>query len=160
MKDKMDYFFNWLSKPMDENDVDTWFRMHNIQREYSELFRDFVFSLFYLMKDTYLGDSHGDARETKIGMTEDDKKLHFIWCWTKTIENFEKENIRFKFDNDDFDYFEAFFFEVYYDQADEAVRESIDSFLVQLFTWDRVYTKSDIEMYTDLYKVMERSLEN
>ena len=93
-------------------------------------------------------------------MTEEDKKHHFQWRWLRTIENFNKENIRFKVDNDDFDYFEAFFFEVYYDQPDEAVRESIDSFLVQLFTWDRVYTKSDIEMYTDLYKVMERSLEN
>ena len=156
----MDYFFNWLSKPMDRNDVDIWFRANNIQREYSELFRDFCFSLFYLMKDTYLGDSHGDARETKIGMTEDDKRAHFIWCWTKTIENFSKENITFTFSNDDFDYFESFFFEVYYDQPDEGVRESIKTFLEQLFTWDRVYTKSDLEMYTDLYKVMERSLEN
>lgn len=156
----MDYFFNWLSKPMDRNDVDTWFRAHNIQREYSELFRDYVFSLFYLMKDTYLGDSHGDSRETKIGMTQEDKENHFIWCWNKTIENFKKENIKFNFSNDDYDYFEAFFFEVYYDQPDDEVRDSIEDFLVQLFTWDRVYTKSDLEMYTDLYKVIERSLEN
>jgi hypothetical protein len=160
MKDKMDYFFNWLSTPMDKNDVDLWFKAYNIQREYSELFRDFCFSLFYLMKDTYLGDSHGNIRETKIGMTKDDNKSHFIWCWLKTIENFSKENIIFNFSNDDFDYFEDFFFEVYYDQSDENVKESIETFLEQLFTWDRVYTKSDLEMYTDLYKVMERSLEN
>ena len=83
-----------------------------------------------------------------------------MWCWTKTIENFLKENIKFDFSNDDFDYFESFFFEVYYDQPDEEVKDSIETFLEQLFTWDRVYTKSDLEMYTDLYKVMERSLEN
>ena len=30
-------------------------------------------------------------------MTEEDKLKHYKWCWEKTIENFKKENINFKF---------------------------------------------------------------
>lgn len=156
----MDFFFNWISKPMDSTDVDLWFRAHNIQREYSELFEDFCFSLLNIITDTYLGESHGDYKETRITMDEADKVNHFQWCWVTTITNFEKENIKFTFSDNDYDYFESFFFEVYYDQKDKEVRESIEPFFIQLFDMGRTFTKSDIEMYTDIYKVLERSLQN
>lgn len=145
---------------MNKSDVDLWFRAHNIQREYSELFEDYCFSLIYLIQDTYLGDSHGESRETKISLNDEDKKGHFQWCWNTVISNFEKENIKFSFKNDDYDYFESFLFEVYYDQPDVEVRESITPFLTQLFDMNRTFTKSDLEMYTDMYKVLERSLVN
>ena len=145
---------------MNKSDVDLWFRAHNIQKEYSELFEDFCFSLIYLIQDTYLGDSHGESRETKISLNDDDKKGHFQWCWNTVISNFQKENIKFSFKNDDYDYFESFLFEVYYDQPDIEVRESISPFLTQLFDMNRTFTKSDLEMYTDMYKVLERSLVN
>ena len=96
----------------------------------------------------------------KLALTKEEKVGHFQWCWITTIGNFEMENIVFKFTDNDYDYFESFFFEVYYDQKDEAVRASIDTFIKQLFTIDRVFTKSDLEMYTDLYKVLERSLQS
>ena len=62
--------------------------------------------------------------------------------------------------DNDYDYFESFFFEVYYEQNDDGVRSSIENFLRQLFTMERAFTKSDLEMYTDLYKVLERSLQS
>ena len=156
----MDFFFNWITKPMDKSDVDLWFRAHNIQREYSELFEDFCFSLLNLITETYLGGGNSESRETKITMSYEDNKSHFEWCWVKTITDFEKENIRFKFKNNDYDYFETFFFEVFYEQKDIEVRESISPFLTQLFDLNRVFTKSDLEMFTDMYKVLERSLQN
>jgi hypothetical protein len=93
-------------------------------------------------------------------LNDEDKKGHFQWCWNTVISNFEKENIKFSFKNDDYDYFESFLFEVYYDQPDVEVRESIAPFLTQLFDMNRTFTKSDLEMYTDMYKVLERSLVN
>ena len=160
MKEGMDFFFNWMSKPMPKSDVDLWLRANNIQREYSELFEDFCFSLLSLIEQTYLGDNYDDRRETRISMTTEEKVGHFQWCWITTITNFEKENIRFSFKDDDYDYFETFFFEVYYEQKDKGVRDSIRPFFKQLFDMDRTFTKSDIEMYTDIYKVLERSLQN
>jgi hypothetical protein len=52
----MENFFNWISKPMDSEDVEIWFNMNNMIPEKGELFFDFCVSLFTLMKETYLGD--------------------------------------------------------------------------------------------------------
>lgn len=156
----MDLLFNWISKPMNPDDVDAWFRANNIVPEYSELFRDFSLSLFYLIRETYLGDSHGEYNDTKIGMTEEDKKSHFSWCWNITLNNFEKENILFDFSQNDYDYFESFFFEVFYEQNDVKVKIAIEDFFKELFKKNRAFSKSDLEMFTDVYKVLERSLVN
>jgi hypothetical protein len=160
MNKGMEFFFNWMAKPLNPEDVDAWFRANNIIPEYSELFKDFCFSLLFLIKDTYLGDSHGDSKETKIGLTSEEKKQHFEWCWNTTLKNFEKENILFEFKQDDYDYFESFFFEVFYEQTDFKVRGAIQDFIGQLFTRNRAFAKSDLEMFTDVYKVLERSLVN
>jgi len=156
-KYSMDQFFNWLSKPMRPEDIDTWNRANNIIPEFCDLFEDFSFSLYYLVRSTYLG--HSENNETKIGVTHEEKVGHFQWCWNKTLDNFKKENITFKFSNDDYDYFESFYFEVFYNQKDKGVREAMEEFFVQLFNRKRAMSKSDIEMFTDLYKTLERSLQ-
>lgn len=157
-KYSMDQFFNWLSKPMRPEDIDTWNRANNIIPEYCDLFEDFCFSLYYLVRSTYLGHSHGEYNETKIGITHDEKIAHFKWCWEKTITNFNKENITFIFSESDYDYFESFYLEVFYDQKDKEVREAMEDFFTQLFNRKMAVSKSDIEMFTDLYKTLERSL--
>lgn len=154
----MNQFYNWLTQPISTEEAEIWYKAHNIQPELTELFRDFCFSLYDLVITTYLGDSHEDHNETKIGMTSDEKLNHFKWCWDKTIENFTKENITFKFDVKDFTYFQSFFFDIYYNQEDKSVRLGIKDFLSQLFNRKRPVSKSDIEMFTDVYKILEKSL--
>ena len=124
----MGRFFDWLAKPMDKEDVNAWYLANNITPELTELFRDFCFSFLNLLKDTYLGDDFNDNKETKVGMTTDQKKQHFKWCWNKTIENFNKESIDFKFNEMDAEFFESFFFEVFYNQPDQKVKEQITIF--------------------------------
>lgn len=154
----MNQFFNWLSKPMKEEDIRTWYMAHNIIPELNELFRDFCFSFYLLLVDTYLGDNHQVITETKIGMTNEDKNKHFDWCWNKTLDNFKKENIYFKFKQADYEYFKSFFFEVFYNQDDIEFRDALRTFLQELFDLNRPASKSDLEMYTDVYKTLERSL--
>jgi hypothetical protein len=110
------------------------------------------------LRDTYLGDDFSDNKETKVGMTSEQKKEHFRWCWTKTIENFNKESIDFRFNDMDAEFFESFFFEVFYNQPDQKVKEQIENFFKQIFDRGTKKTKSDIEIFTDIYKVLERSL--
>ena len=154
----MGRFFYWLSKPMDQEDITAWYLANNITPELTELFRDFCFSFLQLLKDTYLGDDFSDNKETRVGMTIEQKKDHFKWCWNKTIENFQKENIDFKFNSNDSDFFESFFFEVFYDQPDQEIKDNINKFFKELFDIRSKKTKSDIEIFTDIYKVLERSL--
>jgi len=153
-----DQFFRWLSEPMKPEEIHTWNMMNNIIPELTELFKDFCFSFYYLMRDTYLGDADNENKITKIGMTVIDKHNHFKWCWDKTIDNFKKENISFKFSDIDYGYFEEFFFEVFYNIDDKILRDSLDGFIKQLFNRKRPTTKSDLEMFTDVYKILERSL--
>jgi hypothetical protein len=154
----MGRFFDLLVKPMNDEDIKAWYLANNITPELTELFRDFCISFLNLLKNTYLGDDFSDNKETKIGMTNDQKKEHFNWCWKKTIDNFNKESIDFVFSDIDAEFFENFFFEVFYNQPDQKVKDTIDNFFTQIFDIKKTKTKSDIEILTDIYKTLERSL--
>ena len=153
----MGRFFDWLDKPMLQEDITAWYLANNIIPELTELFRDFCLSFLILIKETYLGDNL-DGSETKVGMTEKQKKEHFNWCWKKTLENFNKENINFKFNDGDFTFFESFFFDLFYTQTDIKIKLTIDDFFLQLFDIRKNKSKADLEVFTDIYKVLERSL--
>ncbi len=154
----MGRFFDWLAKPMDEEDIIAWYLANNITKEHTELFRDFCLSFYHLITETYLGDELSDSTETKVGMTVSQQKDHFMWCWERTIQNFQKESINFTFNEEDLNFFESFFFEIFYQQKDKKVRESIELFLEQIFNRKSKKSKSDIEIFTDLYKLFERAL--
>jgi hypothetical protein len=145
---------------MSQEDITAWYLANTIIPELTELFRDFCISFLNLLNDTYLGDDFESNKETKVGMTNDQKKKHFKWCWDKTVENFSKESIKFNFKEDDSEFFESFFFEVFYNQQDQKIKDNINSFFRQIFDNKYKKTKSDIEIFTDIYKVLERSLKN
>ena len=89
----MENFFNWMSKPIPQEDVIIWLNVHNLNYEKIELYGDFSKSLNQIVSDTYLGD---DGSETRIEMSEEDKLSHFDWCWNKLINDQKKENFTFK----------------------------------------------------------------
>lgn len=158
MKYNMDQFFNWLAKPMLPEEIDAWYKSNNIIPEMSDLFRDFCFSLLNLVDETYLGNDES-SKETKIGLTQEDKSAHFLWCWNKTVSNFEKENIFFIKNDETYNYFKSFFMEVYYNQEQDFIKRSLNEFFIQIFNRNNKHSKSDIEMFTELYKLLERSLQ-
>lgn len=151
-------FFDWLAKPMEQEDINAWYLANNIIPEYTELFRDFCLSFLSLLKETYLGDENTKNKDTGVVMSEDQKLNHFKWCWNKTIENFKIENINFIFNKDDYNFFESFFYEIFYENDDDKSKRAIDNFFKQLFDENHKKTKSDIEVFTDIYKALERSL--
>ena len=154
----MENFFNYIAKPLNPDDVEVWFKVNNIYIEKLELFSDFSHSLNYLIRETYLGDDEEVGNETKIRLSEDDKKKHFKWCWNKTIDNFEKENLFFERDGEHYEYFESFFMEIFYDQKEKKVRDSIEKFFSELFDMEKSYTKSDLDMIHSIYKSLDKTL--
>lgn len=154
----MENFFNYITKPMKPDDVDVWFKVNNIYIEKLNLFSDFIHSLNYLIIETYLGEDEEVSKETKISLTEEDNKKHFKWCWNKTIDNFQKENIIFDKEGEHFDYFESFFMEIFYEQKDKKIRESIEKFFYELFDTKKSYTKSDLDMIYTIYKNLDKTL--
>ncbi len=112
-----------------------------------------------LVQDTYLGDISNNNKETNIGLTLEDKVSHFDWCWKKTVDNFSKENVFFLKTDESYDYFKNFFMDVFYNQEQEVVKNSLNDFFNSIFSRKNQHSKSDIEMFTELYKLLEKSLE-
>ena len=152
----MENFFNWMTKPVPKEEIILWFNIHNMTYEKIELCGDFFKSLNQIIMDTYLGDS---TSETKISLSNKDNLSHFEWCWTKVIENFKKENIIIKSDGEHKDYFQSFFMDTFYNQTESNLKKSIPKFLNEIFEIGITYSKSDLDLLTELYKLIEKNSE-
>jgi hypothetical protein len=152
----MENFFNWMSKPIPHEEVIIWFNVHNLNYEKIELYGDFFKSLNQIISDTYLGD---DASEMKIEMSEQDKLSHFDWCWNKLLNDQKKENCIFKTEGQHKDYFKNFFKDTFYGDKEKKVKDSIRHFLDDVFNLDTNFTKSDLEILTEIYNLMEKNIE-
>ncbi len=154
----MDNFLNYITKQVDPKEVEIWLSVNNVIPEKLELFYDFCLSLNNLIIDTYLGEELQEGRETKINLTDEDKKKHFDWCWKKTINNFYKENIVFNSEGVHYDYLSSFFLEVFYNQHEIKIRYSIGNFFEELFDKETPFTKSDLDMLQGIYKSLEKNI--
>ena len=152
----MENFFNWMSKPIPQDEVIIWFNIHNMNYERIELYGDIFKSLNYIIIDTYMGE---ETNETKISLSHEDKELHFEWCWNKMVEDFKRENIIIKHGGEHKEYFRSFFFDTFYNQSEKNIKESISNFLVEVFDVEKPFSKSDLDILTELYKLMEKNIE-
>lgn len=150
----MENFFNWMAKPLPKDEIIIWFNIHNMTYEKIELYGDVFKSLNQIILDTYLGD---DISVTKIILSDDDKLSHFEWCWKKMISDFRKENILIKYDGEHKEYFKSFYIETFYNQKEDSVKQSIPKFLREIFDVHYIYSKSDLDLLTELYKLIEKN---
>ena len=152
----MENFFNWMTKPLPKDEIIIWFNIHNMTYEKIELYGDFFKSLNHVIMDTYLVDN---TSETKIFLSNEDNLSHFEWCWNKIIENFKRENIIIKSDGDHKEYFQSFFIDTFYNQTENNLKKSIPKFLNEIFEVGMTYSKSDLDLLTELYKLIEKNSE-
>lgn len=152
----MENFFNWMSKTIPRDEVIIWFNVHNMSYEKIELFGDIFKSLNHIIVDTYMGDTEG---ETKIHLSSEDKIKHFEWCWNKLIKDFENEKIIIKKVGDHKDYFREFFMDSFYNQNQTNVKSSIPQFLEDVFDVEKDFSKSDLDILTELYKLIEKNID-
>jgi hypothetical protein len=104
-----------------------------------------------------MGDS-GEYSETKISISQEDKELHFEWCWSKVLKDFKKENITIKEQGEHKDYLKSFFMDTFYNYPDNSVKKSIPNFLYEVFDVDKPFSKSDLDILTEFYKMLEKSV--
>ena len=154
----MENFYSWMMKPVNHDDVEVWFNVNNMIYEKRQLFSDFTFGLHHLIKSTYLGDDIDIKTETKLILSQEEKLSHFEWCWKKTMESFSKENIRFNIKGEHRDYYEKFFMDLFYNAENKTISENIDAFFEELFDEDKMFTKSDLDMLTEIYKLLNKNI--
>jgi hypothetical protein len=153
----MDNFLNYITKHLDPEQVDIWFRVNNIIPEKMELYYELSYSLYLLISGTYLGSSD-DGTETKVKMDQLDNQKHFDWCWDRTINNFKKENIIFGERGEHYDYFRSFFNDIFYNQDKVTIKNSIDVFFDDLFNRDKPFTQVDLDLIFNIYKTLDKNL--
>jgi hypothetical protein len=149
MENKESYL-EFISSESYRHQIDIWYKTYNISREKTELFYDFLRSLYDLIDKTYLGSD--------VMFEESHQKSHFIWSWDKIIEDLEKEKIYFKSRGNHFDYFWNFFLEAYYyPQLDNRIIK-ISEYFYKLFDFKHKKTRSELDILTEVYKLMEQNL--
>jgi hypothetical protein len=121
----MENFYAWMMKPVGHDDVQIWFDMNNMIYEKRDLFADFTWSLIFLIKTTYLGGDFEENSETKVLLDPNEKESHFEWCWNKTIENFNKENIHFNSKGEHKEFYHKFFMDLFYNTDDKVIADNI-----------------------------------
>jgi hypothetical protein len=149
MENKESYL-DFVSSENYKQQIDVWYRAYNISREKTELFYDFLISLHNLIDETYLG--------ADVVMTTEDQINHFTWCWDKTIESFNKEKISFKERGNAYKYLWNFYSEAYYYTKNSETIIRIPEYFYILFDFVHKKTRSELDMLTELYKLLEQNL--
>ena len=142
-------FVNYIMDPLSYEQMQLLYRANNIKYDKVNLYYDFITSLNKLVDKTYLGDEYISTEEEMLG--------HFNWCFDKIIENFDKENIKFKNDNDLRSYFKYYYEHLYYNDSEKSL-EKIDDLPKYSFEYYRLKSMSDLDILVELYKLFERSL--
>ena len=146
-------FYTYISAPISNELRDMSFKVHNIIPEKTELYYEFLMSLFDIMFHTYLGHDHINT-EKKI-------EEHFNWCWNKNVENFNKENLFFKKEKQIQEYFRQFALESFYHEKinkSEEIEVKIKWFWGKCFDYDGTRTRSELDILVEVYKLFEKSL--
>jgi hypothetical protein len=130
--------------------VDIWYKSHNIIQEKTGLYCDFLCTLLNIIDETYLGPD--------IIKSNEDIVNHFNWCLNKVISNFEHEKIYFNNKGTHYDYLWLFFYKAYYTCNTENKTNILFDYFKVLFSFDRVKTPPELESFTDLYKIFDQNL--
>ena len=150
----MENFFNWITKPIPDEDVSVWFNIHNMNYEKIDLCGDIFKTLSHLIIDTYFDEENV---ETKITLNNEDKEKHFEWCWKQLLEIFKKEKVILKESGPHKDYLKNFFNDTFYNQKEKNIVNAIPKFLDEVFDMDTSFSKSDLDILTELYRLIEKN---
>jgi hypothetical protein len=130
--------------------IDIWYRTHNIIQEKTELYYDFISSLLNIIDETYLGSD--------IIQTDDDMNSHFNWCFNKVADNFKQEKIYFIDKSGHYEYMWVLFYKGYYTCDTENKAEILRDYFKLIFNFNKAKTPIELESFIDLYKIFDQNL--
>jgi hypothetical protein len=74
------------------------------------------------------------------------------------LDNFLKENIKFNVKGEHREYYEKFFMDLFYNAENKSISENIVKFFEELFDEEKMFTKSDLDMLTEIYKLLNKNI--
>lgn len=137
---------------MSKESVGMIYEANNISFEKCELYGDYIITLINIITDTYMGDDIMDEKE---------RMNHFNWCWGKNIEIFKNEGYLINSDKL-YEYFLNYFKDFFYFSEHKKDKDTNDTNTLKLwshiFDYNSIKTKDDLELFLQLYKIFEFSL--
>lgn len=143
-------YLEFISSESYKHHLDVWYRTYNISNEKTELFYDFLISVYNLIEDTFLGE---DVLNNEI-----EQRNHFTWCWDKTIDSFSKEKIYFKDRGNHYEYFWNFFLEAFYYSKLDGEIPKIKEYFYKVFDFTHKKTRSELDILTEIYRLLNQNL--
>jgi hypothetical protein len=144
-------FLRYIGTPLTKDEMMLLYQANNIKYDRCELYRDFIATLNMVIIDTYLGKD--------VMISDVDNKKHFLWCYNKTLENFNGEGIPFKKDNELKSYLFSFYEDLFYnEELEDVYRDKLDILNNLFLNYRRIKSRSDIDITTEIYKLFDRSL--
>jgi hypothetical protein len=70
-----------------------------------------------------------------------------------------KENIEILPDGEHKNYFRGFYLDTFYNPTEKNIKGAIPNFVYDVFDVDKDFTKSDLDILTELYKLLEKNIE-
>ena len=143
-------FLAYMNMPLNEEEINLIYRANNVNYERCQIYYDFLESLFSLIYETYLGEEYINGEQ---------ELKHFNWCLNKVIENFKKENIHFKVKKNFKDMTFSYVKEIFYDEKNKDVYgDRMIKFWNHVFKYDGIKSKSDLDAFIEMYKILDYSL--
>jgi hypothetical protein len=138
-----------MINPLSYEQMHLLYKANDIKYDRCNLYYDFIKTLNKVIHDTYLGS---DFISTEREIME-----HFEWCFNNVLELFKEEKIKFDSTDKIKDYFFYFYFELFYKDKTKSL-EKLNRLADFSFDYDRLKSRSDIDIMFEIYKMLDKSL--
>jgi hypothetical protein len=135
--------------PLSYEQMHLLYKANDIKFDRCGLYYDFIKTLNKNLVNTYLGPEYINS--------EREIKEHYMWCFNKIIGNFKSEGIVFDDTQRLKDYFFYFYYELFYKDKEKTINK-IDKLAELSFDFNRMKSRSDMDILIELYKMFEKSL--
>lgn len=142
-------FMNYMVTPLSYEQIQLLYKANDIKFDRCNLYYDFIKSLNVTLFTTYLGEEYIKS--------ESEIKEHFVWCLDKVIKDFNQEKIEFGDTEKIKDYFFYFYYELFYINSEKSL-EKLNKLADLSFDFNRIKSRSDMDILIELYKMFEKSL--
>lgn len=138
-----------MVKTKDQNG-DSIITKYTVIKDRVEIYKDFTFNLLYYIYDYYLD------KETLY--LDDDIRNHFMFCYNKVCDEFLKEEIDFRENNELIEYFHTYYYHHFYKADTDIEKEFFVDFWNMIFNIDKPKNRNTLKVMVELYQIFDRSI--
>jgi len=122
-----------------------------IVKDRVEIYKDFAINLLNYIHFYYID---------KESLSEDnDIRNHYVWCFNKVCDEFEKEGLKFKDNNELKEYYYAYYYNQFYkNEGNNKTLEEYDKFWRDIFEIDKQKNKNLINILIEIYTIYDKSI--